>query len=216
MNPICLRLPVSSYKFCDEPNPTPTPDKATKSPLTDEQKVEAFKEANPKAFAIVFGRGIVKGKKSVTDDHLQRAEDDRYDKLRGSLVTEKIHRKIRSAAKVANAIDPEDCVDLLSLKFDLGNNLQVIKAGSDGNSVEVDLAVAVKELAVSRPHLFKSTQKAGHGSVNQPRGVNDISNTSKPTFKRSQLQDSDFYAKHQAEIELAQREGRITDDTNQA
>lgn len=78
----------------------------------------------------------------------------------------------------------------------------------DGNVTGAE--EVVKALVESRPFLVGEAVKPNVGAPSSPAG--DVNTGEKPTYKRSQLRDTDFFEKNRADIMKAAKEGRIIDD----
>ncbi len=200
-----LCLP-KAFGFKEEAEPqsgTPKEEKATL-----EQRLAELQAKDNELYSAAFGKGVVKGKKEVTDAHLQEAQDERYQKAHKALAEERIHRVLLEKARECGFQHPEDVADLLRTALTLDDNLDIVYAGS-GEKISVDDAVA--NVAKTKPHWVASRQKPGMGTT-PPVVYHGQGNSEKPTFKRSQLRDSDFFRAHEAEIMDAVRNNRIIDD----
>jgi hypothetical protein len=104
-----------------------------------------------------------------------------------------IRAAIVSEASKLGAVDPQAVAALLP-------RTGIIVDGNEVDGVEE----AVKQLLIEKPYL----RRAG-----APRAGAEIAATTSPrVFKRSQLRDAAFYQANRAEIDKAQREGRIQAD----
>ena len=194
-------LPNFGFEFAD----TPESDNSDKKLSINERLAKLQKEDN-ELFSAIFGKGIVKGKKEVTDDYLNRAQDERFEKVHGMLRNERITRVLKDKAKDIGFFNPEDVIDFLGHSLTLDEDGEVV----DKNTNEkTNIDDALDKLAKRSPHLVASKQKPGQGS--KPSAPNRGS-SEKPKFKRSQLRDSAFYKEHESEIMEAVREHRIIDD----
>jgi len=200
-----ISLPIFGFEFGDAPNDTPSSDDPK---LSLEDRMKKLQQEDNEVFSRVFGKGLTKGKNEVTDEHLRKAQDERYDKTHAALRTERIHRVIREKAKALNFLNPEDAVMFLADSLTLNDELEVVK--KDDNSVTT-IDECLKQLITMSPHLIKSQQVPGEGSK-RPAPPSGSSQSEKPKFKRSQLQDERFYREHEKEIMQAARDGRIIDD----
>lgn len=198
-------LPKCSMVWADDPNDGKPSDKPK---LSKEDRLKKLQQEDNEVYSLVFGKGLTKGKNEVTDEHLRKASDDRYDKTIAALRHERIHRVIREKAKALNFMNPEDAVMFLAGSLTLNDEFEVIKK-DDNTATTID--ESLKQLMDMSPHLVKSRQKSGEGS-SRPAPYTADSHKEKPTFKRSQLQDERFYAEHKDEIMLAAKENRIIDD----
>lgn len=202
-----MYLPMG-YAFREEaPDPNQPPKKEEVLPL--EQRLKALQEKDNELFSAVFGKGLTKGKKEVTEAHLQEAQDERYEKAHRALAEERIHRVLLEKARERGFQHPEDVADLLRQQLTLDDNLDIVYAGS-GEKVSVDDAVA--SVAKTKPHWVQSKQKPGMGSTPPPRVIHGDGDPAKPTFKRSQLRDANFYKANEAAIMDAIRNNRVIDD----
>lgn len=200
-----MRIPVG-FRFHEASDPKPEPQKEEKTTL--EQRLQELQSKDNELYSAVFGKGVTKGKKEVTEAHLQDAVDERYQKTHKALAEERIARVLLEKARESGFQHPEDVADLLRTALTLDDNLDTVYAGS-GEKVSVDDAVA--NVAKTKPHWVQSKQKPGNGSkppvVDHGKGSSE-----KPTFKRSQLRDSAFYLANEAAILEAVRDNRITND----
>lgn len=197
----------TGFRFHDASDPNQSVSKKEEvSPL--DQRLKALQEKDNELFSAAFGKGVVKGKKEVTDAHLQEVVDKRYEKAHQALAEERIHRVLLEKAKEQGFQHPEDVADLLQTALTLNDDLDIVYAGS-GEKISVDDAVA--NIARVKPYWVKSKQLPGTGSVAPPKDCGK-SNSEKPKFKRSQLRDSAFYLANEAAILEAARDHRIIDD----
>lgn len=122
------------------------------------------------------------------------------DALRADLRRERVGRLVADAARAAGAWDTElalAAVDLDAVQVD------------ERDCVNPDsVQGAVDALRARKPRLFQSDDQRPPLGGTKPGLVAD----SRTTFKRSQLSDSDFYARHRDAILVAQATGRIVDD----
>jgi hypothetical protein len=195
-------IPVG-FKFHEDIPPKEVPPQ-----VTLDQRLQELQTKDKELYSVVFGKGLTKGKKEVTDLHLQEAKDERYEKTHRALAEERIHRMLLEKAKEHNFLHPEDCVDLLQSALTLDDNLDIVYA-STGEKISLD--DAVKNIGRVKPHWIASKQKQGIGSK-PPVPLQGNSNTDKPVFKRSQLRDHAFYMAHESEIMAAARDSRIVDE----
>lgn len=201
-----MRIPIG-FRFHEASDPQPAPQKKEEV-LPLDQRLKTLQESDNELYSAVFGKGMTKGKKEVTEAHLQDAVDERYQKAHSALAEERIHRVLVEKAKEAGFQHPEDVADLLRTALTLDDNLDIVYAGS-GEKISVDDAVA--NVAKTKPHWVQSKQKPGAGSkppvVDHGKGSSE-----KPTFKRSQLRDHAFFKANEAAILEAARENRIIND----
>ncbi|MBP7053978.1 MAG: hypothetical protein KBE65_23450 [Phycisphaerae bacterium] len=200
-----MRIPIG-FRFHEASDPQPAPQKEEK--VTLDQRLKTLQEADNELYSAVFGKGVTKGKKEVTEDHLQEAVDERYQKAHKALAEERIHRVLLEKAREQGFLYPEDVADLLRTALTLNDNLDIVYA-STGERVSVD--DAVKDIAKVKPHWVKSRQRPGSGST-KPVNPDTSGNPDKPKFKRSQLKDHSFYTAHEKEIMDAIRDHRIIND----
>jgi hypothetical protein len=81
----------------------------------------------------------------------------------------------------------------------------------DANGAVAGAEDIVKELVASRPFLAGKAPAPKSGAPsNPPKDGTDPG--AKRTYKRSELRDTKFFAEHKADIMLAAKEGRITND----
>ncbi|TKJ37415.1 MAG: hypothetical protein CEE38_07895 [Planctomycetes bacterium B3_Pla] len=198
-----MRLPIFGFEFADDSDIDPN-----KKPLTKEQKIEAFHQADPETYAAVFGKGVSKGSKEVTDAKVSALNDEQKQRLFDHLKKVKVDQALMEKAKAFGFFNPEDAKDFLKNSLTLNDDLEV--CASDGTEINIDNAL--HNLAQRSPHLVKaSPQKPGQGSK-PPVSVDTTPRTEKPTFKRSQLRDSTFYLANEKAILEAARDNRIVDD----
>lgn len=198
----------TGFEFHEASDPQPEPQKEEKATL--EQRLQELQGKDNELYSAVFGKGVTKGKKEVTDAHLQEATDERYEKAHRALAEERIHRVLVERARERGFQHPDDAADLLRTALTLDDNLDIIYVAS-GEKISVD--DAIDKLAKTKPHWVQSKQGPGTGSL-RPVPAHEAGNgkTEKPVFKRSQLRDSAFYLAHEREILEAARGNRIVDD----
>jgi len=177
-------------------------------PLTLEQKVEALKLSDNETYSAIFGKGVVKGSASVTEEKVKQGIDEQRAKLHEALRIEKVSKLLRAKAIEANFFEPDDVVELLNGTLTLDDNFEIVN--TSGEKVSID--DAIKNLASKKPHLVKSIQKPGTNAVKPTVSASSNDVGIKPTFKRSQLRDSKFYLENEAAILLAAKENRIIND----
>jgi hypothetical protein len=194
------------FTFHEASDPQPEPQKEEK--VTLEQRLQELQSKDNELYSAVYGKGVTKGKKEVTEAHLQEATDERYKKTHQALAEERIHRVLVEKARERGFQHPEDAADLLRTALTLNENLDTVYADS-GEKVSVD--DAIDKLAKTKPHWVQSKQTAGTGS-SRPVPNHGNGKTEKPVFKRSQLRDSAFYLAHEQEILEAARDHRILDE----
>ena len=199
-----LALPVWAFEFAD----TPKDGSGDNPRLTKEERLKKLQEKDNELYSTIFGKGVTKGKNEVTDEHLRKAQDERYEKTHAALRNERVNRVIREKAKAMGFINPLDAEMFLSNSLTLNEDLEVVK--KDSNEVTT-IDDSLKQLASMSPHLVGSNQKPGEGSK-RPAPNNGNSHQEKPKFKRSQIRDGSFYRQHEAEIMQAAKEGRIIED----
>jgi len=203
---------VDSVTFHDNtPADGKAQENANQEPDIETQVVE-LKKTNPKLYNTLYGKGVVTGRQEVTQAHLDRVIDQDRVRLLEQLSTDRITAKIKVIAEKAGFFDPSDAVDCIGNRVKLNRDLKVVTTDEEGHEIEADLDGMVKEIASKKPHLVKSTQTPGQGSVQPAPRPGNGNSESKPTFKRSQLRDSAFYQKNEAAILEAAREGRVVDD----
>jgi hypothetical protein len=115
-----ISLPVFGFLFGEETKPARQSDN---SELSMEQRIKALKTTDPEAYAAIFGKGLTKGKKEVTDAHLATAQDERFANTFNALRNERITRVIREKAKAMRFMNPEDAVMFLSNSLTLNDDL---------------------------------------------------------------------------------------------
>ena len=201
-----MLIPIG-FRFHEASDPQPEPQKKEEKPTLD-QRLQELQSKDNELYSAVYGKGVTKGKKEVTEAHLQEAQDERYQKAHKALAEERIHRVLLEKARESGFQHPEDVADLLRTALTLDDNLDIVYAGS-GEKISVDDAVA--SLAKTKPHWVASKQKPGMGTIPPARDYGK-GDSEKPTFKRSQLRDADFYRAHEKEIMDAVRNNRIIDD----
>ena len=103
---------------------------------------------------------------------------------------------VSAAAAKAGCVDPTALVKLLSLE-----TLQV----KDGEVDSTAVTAMVENAKASYAYMFGTKQQAQGSSGGTPAGGSG----DKPTFKRSQIRDREFYLKNEPAIKEAMREGRI-------
>jgi hypothetical protein len=199
-----LALPVWAFEFAD----TPKDGTGDNPKLSKEERLKKLQEEDNELYSTIFGKGVTKGKNEVTEEHLRKAQDERFDKTFTALRTERIHRVIREKAKAMNFMNPEDAVLFLSNSLTLNDELEIVKK-DDNSTTTID--ESLKQLTQMSPHLIGSNQKPGEGS-SRPAPNTGNSHQEKPKFKRSQIRDGSFYRQHEAEILQAAKEGRIIED----
>ena len=200
-----IRLPLFGMVFAEDLKDGKQSDEPK---LSKEGRLKKLQQEDNELYSTIFGKGVTKGKNEVTDEHLRKAQDERYTKTFNALRNERIHRVIREKAKALNFMNPEDAVMFLADSLTLNEGLEVVKK-DDNSTTTID--ESLKQLITMSPNLVKSMQKQGQGS-SRPVLSTCNSHQKKPTFKRSQLRDSNFYKQHEAEILKAAKEGRIIDD----
>jgi len=121
------------------------------------------------------------------------------DALAKSLQAERVQRLVLAAAQAAGAADTEVVLALI--------NPQSIEVGDDGNVKADAVKAAVDDLKKRKPRLFESdpTEPKTPLGGTKPGQSSDA----QTTFKRSQLADPEFYAKHRDAILVAANAGRI-------
>ena len=127
----------------------------------------------------------------------KRAEDAeaRATAMAAEVQSLRLRSTVASAAAKLGFSDPEDALALVA-----GS----VAFGEDGTPQGVDKLLA--DLAKSKPYLLSGRQPAGSfdtgtGAARAPQAGR--------VYTREQLRDSAFYAANEADIALAQREGRI-------
>ena len=201
-----MRLPVFGFEFADDSDI----DKNQNDKKSVGERIEALRQSDPESYAAIFGKGVSKGSKEVTDAKVSVLNDEQKQRYFDTLKRERVDRTLTERAKAFGFHNPEDAKDFLSNQLTLSEDLEVCTI--DGSEV-TSIDDALKELAKRSPHLVKAApQRPGTGSQRPPITTDNMNNTDKPTFKRSQLRDSAFYLQHEKEILEAARDGRIVDD----
>jgi len=200
-----MRIPTG-FRFHEASDPKPEPQKEEK--FTLDQRLKALQEADNELYSAVFGKGVTKGKKEVTEDHLRTAADERYVKTFKALTKELITRALAEKATERGFVVPEDAVEILQHSLALNDELEIVDPQT-GEKTDVD--VVIDSLAKRKPHLVKSNQKPGTGSKPPVKDYGKGS-SEKPMFKRSQLRDHTFFKANEAAILEAARNNRIIDD----
>jgi len=200
-----MRIPTG-FRFHEASDPKPEPQKEEK--VTLDQRLKALQESDNELYSAVFGKGVTKGKKEVTEDHLRTAADERYVKTFKALTKELITRALAEKATERGFVVPEDAVEILQHSLALNDELEIVDPQT-GEKTDVD--VVIDSLAKRKPHLVKSNQKPGSSSKPPVANLGNGS-SEKPTFKRSQLRDHAFFKANEAAIMDAARNNRIIDD----
>lgn len=95
-------------------------------------------------------------------------------------------------------------------------NLDDIKVSEDGTVDTSSVTSMIENMAKEKAYLFGAKGDDGgdnnNTNIGDDGGAPNGGNNNKPTFKRSQLGDRDFYTKNRDAILEAQRDGRIVDD----
>lgn len=142
-----MRIPTG-FMFHDVSDPNQNVLKKDET-LPLDQRLRALQEKDNELFSAAFGKGVVKGKKEVTDFHLQEVVDERYEKVHQALAEERIHRVLLEKARDSGFQFPEDVADLLKTALTLDDNLDICYTGT-GEKISVDDAVA--NVARIKPH----------------------------------------------------------------
>ncbi len=200
-----MRIP-KGFRFHEASDPKPEPQKEEK--LTLEQRLAELQSKDNELYSAVYGKGVTKGKKEVTEAHLHEAQDERYQKIHQALAQERIARALLEKATAKGFFVPEDAVEILQHSLELNDELEIVDSST---KEKTDVDAAIDSLANRKPHLVKSKQKPGTGTTPPPKDYGN-GKSDKPTFKRSQLRDSAFYQANEAAILEAARDNRIIND----
>jgi ribosomal protein L20A (L18A) len=143
-----------------------------------------------------------KAKKNGEFEKLLEDQKAETEKLRGQL---KESAKSQAIAKVASELgsrDPELVKQIIAGK---------IEVSEDGTVDEAKVKELVESVKTEKPYLFGEVEKP---SIGNEGGAPNGGQQDKPTFKRSQLSDTKFYAENRDAILEAQGAGRIEDDVS--
>jgi len=117
--------------------------------------------------------------------------------LTGRIQAQTANNAIASEATKAGAIDNDAVLALVDK-----NEIQIVDGKIDSEQVKK----AVESLKESKPYLFGEQPKPNIGNKG---GAGDGDTNTKRTYKRSELQDSEFFEKNKDDILKAMGEGRI-------
>lgn len=127
------------------------------------------------------------------------------EKLQSQFKQQTITTKVREAALKAGANDADDFVRLV--------DISKVEVSEDGTIDDKQVSDLVKTTKENKPYLFNDGQGGGgKTTIGSSDSGNDAGASATPTFKRSQLKDSKFYAEHEDDILKASAEGKIIDD----
>lgn len=141
-----------------------------------------------------------RAKKNGEFEKLLEEQKSENEKLRGQM---KEMAKSQAISKIASELgsrDPELVKSIVAGQ---------IEVSEDGKVDEAKIKELVEGVKTEKPFLFGEAEKPNIGNDG---GAPAGGSQDKPTFKRSQLKDTKFYAEHRDEILEANREGRIEDD----
>lgn len=92
-------------------------------------------------------------------------------------------------------------------------NLDNIKVSEDGTVDTSSVTAIIDGMVKDKAYLFGKGD-GGNANIGDDGGAPNGGNNNKPTYKRSQLGDREFYTKNRDDILKAQSEGRIIDDVS--
>ncbi len=172
--------------------------------LTKEQLEMAFKHPRFKELADAASE-----LKKLKAEQKTREEEDMKKKgefeqlatsYKSKFETAQIDNALQLAALKAGVVDPEAVLKLV--------DRSKVKLDEAGNVTGVD--ETVKALIEAKPYLVN---KNSNGFANGTNPADGNSNTQVKKFKLSQIQNSEFYRKNEADIVEAYKHGMIEDDT---
>lgn len=166
-------------------------------------KTKALEDAEAKLKQIEDAKKLEeeeKAKKSGEFEKLLAEQKTENENLRNQM---KEIAKSNAITKVATELGARDSE---LVKQIIAGNIEV---SEDGKIDEAKVKELVEGVKTEKPFLFGEIEKPNIGNDG---GAPNGGTGDKPTFKRSQLKDTKFYAENRDAILEANREGRIEDD----